>query len=131
MGNLPPKKYGGCRSSRLLLCPNHNSTDSYLIVHPDQGIKVSKALKVTLLILPVSLQCSPWTQDQERCILSIALLINKASCAKLYVILWQKAKYVKAGPLIRPQLQKTDLNLEHLWLLNPVSFVLGFKYQNL
>ena len=45
----------GCRSSSLFRSPDHNSSDSYLIVYSDQASKLSKAWAVTLLILPASL----------------------------------------------------------------------------
>ncbi len=38
----------GCRSSQLFWSPDHSSNNSYLIIHPDQATKLSKAWAVSL-----------------------------------------------------------------------------------
>jgi hypothetical protein len=55
-----------CRSSPLFLSPDHNSCDSYLIVHPNQATKLSKSLSghchsSHFACLPCC-QCKYWTR---------------------------------------------------------------------
>ncbi len=76
----------GCRSSRLFTSPDHNSDESYLIIHSDQTTKLSKACAVTFLILPTLL---PMNVTPRQTHFALWYLWKKWSCAKLYAILWQ------------------------------------------
>ena len=93
-GNHPQVFHELCRSFPLFPSPDHNSSDSYLIVHPkipNQATKLSTAAKlvgvVTLLILPASLIIKVNTGQH---IFLLWHLLKKASCAKLCVFLPQK-----------------------------------------
>jgi hypothetical protein len=79
----------GCRSSRLFRSPDHNSGESYLIIHSDQTTKLSKAWAVTFLILSALL---PMKVTPRQTHLSPWHLLKKGCCAKLYHILWQKVE---------------------------------------
>jgi hypothetical protein len=79
----------GCRSSLLFLSPDHNSGESYLIIHSDQTTKLSKAWAVTFLILPALLSMKVTSRQTH---FSPWHLLKKGSCAKLYAILWQKVE---------------------------------------
>jgi hypothetical protein len=79
----------GCRLSQLFLSPDHKPTDSYLIVHSHQTAKLSKLWAVTLLIVPAFLPMKVTPRETH---FSPWWLLQKGSCAKLYVILWQKVE---------------------------------------
>ncbi len=85
----------GCRSAQIFRSPDSNSSEYYWIIHSDHTTKLNKAWDVTFLILHAF---PPLKVTPSKTHFSFWHLLKKGTCAKLYVILWQKVekKFVEA-----------------------------------
>jgi hypothetical protein len=75
--NHPQNVSWGHRSFQLFLSPDQNSGEFCLIIHSDQTTKLISPAFLPRMVTLSQTHFSLWH------------LLNKGSCAKLYVILWQ------------------------------------------